>query len=178
MVRYTFVDILIVAFLGYHMARGYTKGIKYVFFEAFRLFCVWLLAGFIDRSFYNKIAETVWFEILFSVFFSFVRPLTRVFGVATFFPWRVIFFYLALMMLFSLGFKYVFSAVGGDQKTRKEKLLGFLGGGAKATIYMFVLVAMIDPMIQAYGSKLHPAITRSFFLPLLYKYNIILHFFQ
>lgn len=177
MARYTIVDIIMILFVLYHSIRSYHKGIKLLLFEEAKLFCAWLVAWFIYEFFYIMIVESVMFEILYSVFFAFIRPLTGVSLFMSLVPWKKLFFFAIFIPLVFIGIKYVFKSVAGDEKTKKEKIWGVVGGILKAVIYLFIIIAILDPVFQNMGTKVSPAITRSFFMPYLYKYNIVIYTF-
>ncbi|MDO4792572.1 MAG: hypothetical protein Q3993_00210 [Filifactor alocis] len=117
------------------------------------------------------------FDILYSVFYAFIRPLTGVSRFIAHVPWRMLFFFAIFMPLIYMGIKYVFKSVAGDESSKKEKMWGIVGGAVKAVIYLFIIVAILDPVFQRMGGGVSPAITRSFFMPYLYKYNLVIYTF-
>lgn len=177
MARYTIVDIIMILFVLYHSIKSYNKGIKCLLFEETKLFCAWLVTWFLYEFFYKLISRSVMFEILFSIFYAFIRPLTRVSDFINNVPWKMFFFFAIFMPLVFIGIKYVFKSVAGDEKTKKEKIWGVVGGAAKAIIYLFIIVALLDPIFQRMETRVNPAITRSFFMPYLYKYNLVIYMF-
>lgn len=174
---YTRVDLAIFIFLVYHASRGYIKGVRYIIFDTVKFFGSYFLTKVAYQLFFESVNKAEWFQAFFKwTQNSIISILCSLFPIMNFFPWESIVFCLIVFLGFVLLLRV---ALLGFKKnaTFLQKIEGFLFGTIKGIAYLFVLIAILEPLIQSFSILgFSEWLQKSKILPYLYEYNFLLDF--
>ncbi len=178
MVHYTFIDWIIGFFLLYEGIIGYVKGIRMVLFDIVKFIGSWLITAFFYKMFYVKIVSLSWFQSIVEFFRVIsLKLFENKFPIVSFFPWSEIVFCLLLFLLLFVLFKILILGFGESEVTIVERCIGFVTSFLKGAVYLFLFVALLDPLVQnIMGFWMPETVSKSIFLPYLYEYNFLLNF--
>lgn len=176
---YIKIDYAIVLFLLYHSVIGYRKGVKKVVYDFIKFLVAWLIASGLNGLLFDKVWNTVFFQRIYSLVNKvIISPLKRDLPFMAYFPWERIVFYLLIIIFSLIAARIFLKAFFSFSSDRVEKVLGLVIGFSKGILYLFILVLLMDPLIQSMGSETARLLSKSALVPHLYEYNVLLDFFE
>lgn len=176
------IDIAIMAFIFFNMIRGYMTGFSRSLFLSVRFIGAIVLTRLIYinyfdilfySSFYQRYKEMVHDMVtrFMSVFiYSALEMDTKIFAISIFIIVTVI-----LNIVF-YSFHFMFSKRNMKQI---DKFMGLIFGAAKSVVYIMILIAIVNPMIQKFaGFTSMDALSDTRLLKYFYSYNFIMGYFK
>lgn len=155
------------------------RGARNVAFDFVKFFIAWGISAGMDRLFFEKFVKTAFFRKVFSMAETvIISPLQRDVPFMAFFSWEKIIFYLLFIVFLLVASRFFLKVVLPAKSDWFEKIFGLILGCFKGTLYLFVMVLLMDSLIQSLNPETGKLLSKSVFIPYLYKYNILLDFFR
>jgi uncharacterized membrane protein required for colicin V production len=175
------IDIAILVFMTYHIIRGYSAGFSKSLFLSIRFIVSIILTRFIYINFADEIITSVFYERYQLIMHELITKIISVFWYqALDLDPKVL--AVSLFIVVSILINIVFYTLHSffNKKSLKwiDKNLGLAFGLFKSILYIMILVALIDPIIQKQmGSEIHELLTNTRLLKYFYSYNFIFDIF-
>ncbi len=175
------IDIAILIFMIYHIIRGYHTGFSKSLFLSIRFIASIILTRFIYIKYVDIIISSVFYERYQMIMYELITKFISVFWYqALNLNSKILVF--SLFLLVSILINVIFYTLHSffNKKSLKwiDKNLGLVFGLFKSILYIMIVVALIDPIIQKQlGNELHEMFTYTRLLKYFYSYNFIFDFF-
>ncbi len=176
------IDIAILIFMSYHIIRGYMTGFSKSLFLSIRFLASILITKFVYVKFADLIIASIFYEryqlIMAELITKFMSVFwyqaldmnTKILGISLF---------IVISILINIVFYTLHSFFNRKSLKWIDKNLGFIFGLFKAIIYIMILIAIIDPIIQKQmGTDFHELLTNTKLLKYFYSYNFIVKYFN
>ncbi len=176
------IDIAILIFMSYHIIRGYMTGFSKSLFLSIRFLASILITKFVYVKFADLIIASIFYEryqlIMAELITKFMSVFwyqaldmnTKILGISLF---------IVISILINIVFYTLHSFFNRKSLKWIDKNLGFIFGLLKAIIYIMILIAIIDPIIQKQmGTDFHELLTNTKLLKYFYSYNFIVKYFN
>ena len=173
------IDIAILIFMSYHIIRGYMTGFSKSLFLSIRFLASILITKFVYVKFADLIIASIFYEryqlIMAELITKFMSVFwyqaldmnTKILGISLF---------IVISILINIVFYTLHSFFNRKSLKWIDKNLGFIFGLLKAIIYIMILIAIIDPIIQKQmGTDFHELLTNTKLLKYFYSYNFRLY---
>lgn len=176
------IDIAIIIFMSYHIIRGYMTGFSKSLFLSIRFIASILLTRFVYVNFADVIIASVFYERYQVIMAELITKFMSVFWYQALDMSSKI-LGISLFLLISISINVVFYTLHSffNRKSLKwmDKNLGFIFGMVKSIIYIMILIAILDPIIQnQMGTEFHELFTKTKLLKYFYSYNFIIKYFN
>ncbi len=176
------IDIAILIFMSYHIIRGYMTGFSKSLFLSIRFLASILITKFVYVKFADLIIASIFYEryqlIMAELITKFMSVFwyqaldmnTKILGISLF---------IVISILINIVFYTLHSFFNRKSLKWIDKNLGFIFGLLKSIIYIMILIAIIDPIIQKQmGTDFHELLTNTKLLKYFYSYNFIVKYFN
>lgn len=176
------IDIAIIVFMSYHVIRGYMTGFSKSLFLSIRFIASILLTRFVYVNYANLILRSAFYERYQLIMAELITKFMSGFWYQALDMNEKI-LGISLFLIVSILINIIFYTLHGffNRKSLKwmDKNLGFIFGMLKAIIYIMILIAIIDPIIQKQmGTEFHELLTKTKLLKYFYSYNFIIKYFN